>query len=84
MTDDELINAWRSSTNAAQLAAQLGMPPKVLRAHWRRLKEAGVLPMVARPVGEQRHREAWVADGRPTVGQDTLLERLLRHHRGSE
>jgi hypothetical protein len=76
--EDDLVRLWHRRESMAEIAGGLGLSVNSLRHEWNRLKRAGKLPALPRPVDNYRPVEG--VDGRPTVGGDPLLERLFEVH----
>lgn len=83
-SETAIIAAWNSGLSREKAAEALGMSPYSLDYHWRRLRRSGMIIarykyQEARDLDPNPHTEDG-KDARPTVGDDPLLEQLIKHH----
>jgi hypothetical protein len=81
ISDKDLIGCWFGGLTEPEIAKELGLrSTKELRLHWRRLKEAGKLPLTSRLGVDGKFDQD---SGPATDERDLLLERLRKVHGGS-
>ena len=78
ISDKDLIDCWFGGLTEPEIVTELGLPStKELRLHWRRLKEAGKLPLTSRAGVDGTFDQ----DSGPARDErDLLLERLRKVH----
>jgi hypothetical protein len=81
ISDDDLVTFWHDGRAAHAIAKEIGVTVEVLSGQWKRLKNAGRLPLTKRPVtsGKTAAPSDMGGDGRP-FDDGAMLDALWREH----